>query len=388
MRNSSLRQFVLPVVFVALLGVSHLGIGVVPPEGPTAIALRIIAFIVLIWLVGRGADWVVDGAAGLARRLGISELVIGLSVVAFGTSAPEMAASVVAGLRGSGDITVANVIGSNTFNMYFILGAVALFTVGGVHIARPLVKRDGPVVLFGTALALVALGHLPGATKLPDGSTEPVLGTLLNMRLDFIEGLILLICLGAYIWLLYIARRDTGGEPATRQPSDGHWLNETAYLTLGLVVVVGGCQYLIGYAEQASQGLEGYGALWFAHYFNVPEYVVGATVVAAGTSAPELVVSMAAARQGSADMSVGNLLGSSVFNIFGVLGIAGVLLQPPIAASVIVGHQAALSMATMCLIMLIIIIFMYTGRRLSRLEGAILIMFGLGQWLLDILVRQ
>jgi cation:H+ antiporter len=388
MRNPWHRQFAVPAALGVLLAVVHAGIGTIETEGALAIVLRVASFAILIWLVSRGADWVVDGAAGLARRLGISELVIGLSVVAFGTSAPEMAASVVAGLRGSGDITVANVIGSNIFNMYFILGAVALFTAGGVHIARPLVKRDGPILLLGTVLALVALGHLPGATRLADGSTEPVLGTLLNMRLDFIEGLALLLGLAVYIWLLYIARRDTGGRPATQQPSDGHWIGEAVYLIVGLVMVVGGCQYLIGYAEPASRGLEGFGALWFAYYFSIPEYVIGITIVAAGTSAPELVVSLAAARHGSADMSVGNLLGSSVFNIFGVLGIAGVLLQPPIAASVIVSHQAALSMAVMCLILVVILIFMYTGRRLSRLEGGILVLFGLGQWLFDLLVRR
>ncbi|MBD3332044.1 hypothetical protein GF356_04280 [candidate division GN15 bacterium] len=382
------RQFRIPAIFGIALAAAHLAMGAVTPEGDAAIVLRVVSFIILIWLVGRGADWVVDGAAGLARRLGLSELVIGLSVVAIGTSAPEIAASIVAGLRGSGDITVANVVGSNIFNLYFILGSVALFTAGGVRIARPLVIRDGPVLIIGTILALAAVGHLPHAIKLADGTTPPLIGTLFNLRLDFWEGVVLLIGLGVYILLLYRGRKDTGGEPAQKRPDDVHVLVEIAYLVLGLTVVIGGCQMLIGYSEPTAQGIEGYGALWFAHYFNLPEYVIGVTIVAAGTSAPELVVSLAAARHGSADMSVGNLMGSSVFNVLGVLGVAGVFLQPPIASAVIVGYDAASSLAIMCPVLAVILFFMYSGRRLTRLEGAILILFGIGHWIFDLLVRR
>jgi len=364
----------------------------------------------IVYLVGVGAGWLVDSASRLARSLGISELVIGLTIVAFGTSAPEMAASLAAGFKGNGDITVANVIGSNIFNLCFILGGVALLVKGGLHTERALIIRDGPVLLGATLLLFLFVGASPFAGSAQDPGLGPSWLRLLNLKLELGEGVLLTAALAVYLVALYLVlRRDradarshagaglagvvvnhpagshgTGASSADRGRLVGHsrWI-DLGFFVVGLVLVVGGCHFLVGHAEEAGGVVQGFGALWFAKKWGIPDYVVGVTIVAAGTSVPEFVVSLVAALRGAFGISAGNLLGSDIFNVLGVVGLSGIVLQQPVAPPVMVSTLAVPSLMALSGLVLVTIFFMWTGSRVSRLEGLLLVLIGIGRWILD-----
>ena len=303
-------------------------------------------------LVGLGAHWVVESAARIAKRWGVSELVIGLTVVALGTSAPEFAVTLVAAFEGHGNISVGNVVGSNIFNLGFILGGCAL--VRAIPIDPTLLRRDG-TVLGGTTLLLLAL-----------------IGW--DLRLDRHDGVLLFILLGAYLWYLFRQRRagvDHGDEDerssATRResslPRDG------ALLLLGLLCIVGGSHFLVESATVIARG------------FGVSEWVIGVTIVAAGTSAPELATSLAGVLKGRYALSAGNVVGSDIFNLLGVLGLAGMLRPMEIDV------MARISLFALCGMVLLVLLFMRTGWRVSRLEGLALVAIAASRWGLDLSAR-
>lgn len=328
--------------------------------------------------IAHGADWLVDSACRLAQALGISHLVIGLTIVAFGTSAPEIAASLLAGFRGNGDIAVANVVGSNVFNICFILGGVALILPQGLEIQRPLVTRDAPMLLFGTVLLFVFVGGLSGTVQpeTPAGFAPE----LLNLRLEQGEGVILLVLLVSYLALLYFR----GGDGEADEEDFGKaGARDVPLFLLGLFCVVGGCHLLVGHAELLDGELRGFGALWFARLWNVPDHIVGITIIAAGTSAPELVVSLVAAMRGAFGLSAGNLIGSDIFNFYGVIGLSGVLLQEPAAPPVVLSPALVTGVIAPIVIVFVTIIVMRTGLRITRREGALLIVLGLARWATD-----
>ncbi len=340
-------------------------------------------------LIALGADWLVDAACRIAAGLGISRLVIGLTVVALGTSAPEIAASLVAGFQGHSEITIANVIGSNIFNTCFILGGVAMLLQKGLSVDRPLVTRDGGMLLVGTAALFLFVGALETKAA-PDGAG--FWPAVLNLRLERMEGLVLTGALVAYLYWLYHSR---GGdaealEAEKRQSieSFGHssW-RDGPLLLVGLAAVVGGCHVLVGQAHTVDGELHGHGALWFAALWELPEYIVGATIIAAGTSAPEFVVSLVAAARGAHGLSAGNIMGSNIFNTLGVVGIAGLLLQPPVAEPVRLSGAVVPSLAGFGLIALIALVMMWRGLRLTRVEGGLLVLLGVLRWVLDFVFR-
>ncbi len=360
--------------------------------------LQILLLAGVIVLIAAGADSLVNSATRLARRLGISYLVIGLTVVAFGTSAPEMAASLVAGLQGNGDISIANVIGSNIFNICMILGGVALLMRRGITINHQLIKRDGPLMIFATILVFAFVGSPPvfGATSSVAAPTGPL--GLLDRRLELHEGIILLAILIIYLFILYrtgkqrspktfAAATPIGSESPDNQPrleAMPAWLDALLFV-ISLGLVVGGSRVLVGIPGGGEGGAEGYGALWFASKLGMPDYIAGLTVVAAGTSAPEFVVSLAAAVKGRFDISAGNLLGSVIFNMLGVVGLVGIIVQPPLAHTVTVSADMSTSLAVLSIVLIIAVLFMWSKRRLSRLEGLILVLLGLVYWFFDIL---
>lgn len=296
----------------------------------------IIVTIAGLWL---GGSWIVEGAARVARRLGMSELVIGLTIVAIGTSAPEFAVTIVAALRGQADISVGNVVGSNIFNLGFILGGVAL--VAGLPTSRKLVFRDGGM-LIATTLLLLAF--------------------LWDLRLAVGEGVVLLVGLFLYVGYL-IYRRD--GDSAEDTP-DGEfsWL-DVPRLMVGIVVVVASGHFLV---ESASA---------LARHFGMSEWVIGVTIVAAGTSAPELATSLVGVLRGRHAISIGNLIGSDLFNLLGVLGLAAVL-QP-----MVVAQSAYGSLWLLAALVVTVIVMMRTGWRLSRWEGGLLVAVNLVRWIAD-----
>ena len=314
------------------------------------ILLIIVGFALLV----KGADWFVDGAAGIAKRCHISPLVIGLTVVAFGTSVPELAVSVTSAVRHSTDISIGNVVGSNITNILLILGLSAL--IHPLPVQSTSMKLDIPVLLLASAL-LVGLGVWGGA-------------------LQWWDGLILLVVFSGYMTLLFIqARREqkqlaARGEEAPPEEEDpprtklGQWFarmeQKLWFLILltvvGLGLVVGGGTLLVD------------GARYVAEYFGVSERIIGLTVVALGTSLPELVTSVVAAAKGETDIAVGNIIGSNIFNIFVVAGIASLFypLTFTIAGN-LVDALVALAAAVLLLVCALV-----GKRNLNRVAGALM----------------
>jgi cation:H+ antiporter len=306
-----------------------------------------------IVVIGVGAHWIVDSATRIARRLHISELVIGLTVVAAGTSAPEFAVTLVAAFRDRPDISVGNIVGSNIFNLGFILGGAALFRA--IPTNSTLLWRDGSVLAV-TALILVGMVGL-------------------DLRLDHHDGLILFVLLLAYLTYLFVQRKEIPrAERLARQPvveagDRLRPLRDGALLLFGLGIVVGGSHFLI---ESASA---------VARHFGVSEWVIGVTIVAAGTSVPEFATSIAGVLKGRYGLSAGNVIGSDIYNLLGVLGLAGILR--PLE----VDPMARISLMALFGMVLVVLVFMRSGWRLSRLEGLALLMIGLIMWGLNFGMR-
>lgn len=280
-----------------------------------------------------GAEFLVRGASSLARALGISPLVIGLTVVAFGTSAPEMAVSVSSALNGSADIALGNVVGSNIFNVLFILGLSALAAALTVH--RQLVRFDIPIMIFASLMVLV-MG--------------------LDLRISRLDGLLLFAGIVAYtVFLIMEARREgvamaSESEAVTPQPL---WKN-LGLISLGLVMLVMGSQWLVE------------GAVAIARYAGISELVIGLTIVAGGTSLPELATSVLASLRGQRDIAVGNILGSNIFNIGAVLGISSLIAPNGIAVA---PGALALDIPVMILVALVCLPVFLANFTISRKDG-------------------
>ncbi len=295
--------------------------------------LILIASIVALWF---GAVWVVEAAARIAGRLGISELVIGLTVVAFGTSAPEFAVTITAALKGQTSISVGNVVGSNIFNLGFILGGVALIKV--VTTSRRLVLRDGVLLLVSSVMLLIFL---------------------YDLHISRTEGVILFAMLIGYIVLLFV-KKETLEEKI--EIGEFRWF-EIPRLIIGLAAIVVGGHFLV---ESAST---------IARHFGVTEWVIGVTIVAAGTSAPEFATSLVAVVRGKHGISAGNLIGSNLFNLLGVLGLAAILHPMRI------DFGAYTDIILLTAVAAVAVIFMRTGWKITRLEASALILLNLTLWI-------
>ncbi|MBN2435118.1 MAG: calcium/sodium antiporter [Spirochaetes bacterium] len=294
--------------------------------------------IVLLWF---GANYLVDSAEKIANRFGVSQLVIGLTIVAFGTSAPEFAVTVNAALRGQASISVGNIVGSNIFNLGFILGLVALFHP--VAASRKLVYRDG---LFMTGSAVILLVFF-----LTGGFT-----------LSRIEGAALFILLLVYLAFLFIKKDPIDTDEISNEKAKWY---DFIIAPLSVAVIAIGGQLLVT------------SSVSIAKFFGISEWVIAITIVAGGTSAPELVTSLAAVLKGKHDISAGNLVGSNIFNILGVLGVAGMINPLTIDAS---SFESLILLVGMIVLS---ILFFRTGWKVSRKEGIILILCGLAMWAVD-----
>ncbi|MFW6321576.1 MAG: calcium/sodium antiporter [Halohasta sp.] len=293
----------------------------------------ILASVVALWY---GSRFLVDGAVQMARRFGLSELTIGLTIVAVGTSTPELVVTGDAALAGLGDIAVGNIVGSNIYNLAVVLGVVALFRQ--VPVDRAVVRRDGLVMLAATLVVSVLV---------------------LDLRLTRLDGGLLVAGLAGY--LLWLVRSGSTSTPAV-QPSASPVWRATAAIVGGLVLVIAGGHLLVVSASD------------IARLFGVPAWAIGATVVAAGTSTPELAVSLVALRQGRVGVSLGNVIGSNVFNLLGALGVAA-LLRPLTVAPVAVDETLWLLALTSGVLLLL-----WTGRTLSRPEGGLLVLSEAVRW--------
>lgn len=297
-----------------------------------------LAFIALaLLLLFLGAESLVRGSASLALRAGLSPLTVGLTIVAFGTSSPELFVSLKAALSQQGDISVGNAVGSNSFNLGLILGLAAL--VCPIPVAGRIIRIDAPIAL-GVALLL------------------PVL--LLDHTIGRVEGTLLFAGMVAYTSMnVVLARRQTNPRieagDAPVPAVSGHWGMDIAFIVGGLGVLVLGSRLLVDHAVA------------LARTFGVSEAVIGLTIVAAGTGMPELATSLIAAFRRQPDIAVGNVIGSNVFNILGILGVAAVV--SPLKAPGV----STFDLTTMIVLTVLLLPLLYTGRLLHRIEGAALL---------------
>lgn len=299
--------------------------------------LNIFILLLSIILLWKGADYLVDSASRIATRFGVSDLVVGLTIVAFGTSAPEFAVTINAALKNQSAISVGNIVGSNIFNTGFILGFVALFS--SIKASGKMIYRDGAFMLAISFLLLFFFR---------------------DYRLEMSEAIIFLILISLYLSFLFIKKEpleDVEHHEAARSA-------DFFILPVSIAVVIAAGHYLV---ESSS---------YIARIMGLSEWIIGVTIVAFGTSAPEMATSLAALLKGKHGMSAGNLIGSNIFNILGVLGVAGAL------SPLVVTPDAVISMGILCVMSFIMLVFLRTGMILSRLEGLILVLLSIAAYLI------
>lgn len=296
-----------------------------------------------IFLMSKSADYMIDAAVKIAKKFHVSELIIGLTIVSMGTSAPELVVSLIAAIKGSGDISLANIVGSNIFNLGVILGLVILLSPVVTHTSKTLIYRDGLLLILTTGLLNLFL---------------------LDNQLNRHDGIILLLL---FIGWLYLLSRDKHipEEEKIKQVEPARIKDFMIFLVALVSLVVCGDQ-MVKYA------------VLFARSVGMSEWAIGMTVVAIGTSAPEAITSIIAIRKKSFGVSIGNLIGSDIFNIVGILGISSFV--HPIVPTGNVTSSIFLLWATM----LLTVYFGRTGWKFTRLEGAILLTIALSRIVMDL----
>ena len=293
--------------------------------------IDIVIIVIGIFCVLKGADFLTEGAAALARRVNIPEIVIGLTIVAAGTSAPELFVSLVSALKGTPDLAVGNVVGSNTMNCMLIVGCAAM--VAPMTISRSTVKKDIPFAV-GASVLLMLLA--------------------LNNFLGRFDGILLLA--GFVSFMVYSLRqaKNGQGDATTEEKQQNPWLS-ALYIVLGLVGLVIGSNLFVDHASSLALAL------------GISEGVVGLTVVAGGTSLPELATSVVAARKGQSAIAIGNVIGSNVFNILLILGLTATISPLQIEGI------TTIDMAVMLISVTLVWLFSFTRYTVERWEGAALV---------------
>lgn len=297
-----------------------------------ALGLLVLGFVLLV----KGADWFVAGAADIARRLGIPQLIVGLTIVAMGTSMPEAAVSIAAALQGSADITVGNVLGSNIMNILIILGLTAVIT--RVEIQESTLRYEIPFMMVATVLLLV-LGYT-------------------GYSITFVEGVVLWALFLLFLGYLFRSAKSGKGEDEADAEEKSEAMSVARcllYMVVGGFLVVKGSDFAV------------MGASDIARFFGISERIIGLTIVALGTSLPELVTSVTAARRGDAGIAIGNIVGSNVFNILFVLGTTALIVDVPFAPAFMVDMGVAIASG----VILWAGAYMYRG--LNRTVGAVML---------------
>ena len=287
------------------------------------ILLLALGFVMLV----KGADWFVDGAAGIAAKFGIPQLVIGLTIVAMGTSAPEAAVSITAALKGNADITIGNIVGSNILNILIILGISACITT--LSVAKSTVKIEIPFMIAVTFL-LLGLGW--------------------NGSINFVEGIILWAVFIVYlIYLFFMAKNNP--EEVDEEDKSSSWWQLLLFTVVGLVLIVWGSDVTVDAATS------------IARIIGLSERFIGLTIVALGTSLPELFTSVMAARKGNADIAIGNIVGSNIFNILFVVGTSALVTTIHFAAGFRIDTLIAVAAAVLLLVCC------FRNQKLNRAAG-------------------
>jgi len=312
--------------------------------------IDILLIIVGMALLIKGGDMLVDGASSLARRLKISELAIGLTIVAFGTSAPELVVSLAASIGSQGishpEIALGNVIGSNNFNLFVILGITALITPLAVQ--RNTVRIEIPLSLF----AAILLFLLTNCNFLPNE----------KYMVTRVDGAILLVFFGLFLFYVYKSMKapEIGDDHASVKTLSA--LKSVLFIVLGLVFLVLGGRVVV------------YSAVKLARDLNISEKIIGLTIIAAGTSLPELVTSITAIVKKSDDIAIGNIIGSNVFNVFLILGTSA-LVKPMAYSPVFNMDIYFLIFGTL---LLLLAMFIGNKRKLDRWQGVIFLLLYAG----------
>lgn len=292
-----------------------------------ALILLIVGFVMLV----KGADWFVEGSSSIATRFGIPQLVIGLTIVAMGTSLPEAAVSITAALKGSADITIGNVVGSNILNIAIILGIASVIV--DIAVQKSTIQYEMPYMMLITILLMI-LG--------------------LDGKISRLDGVILWIAFLAYLYYILQMTKKQKEEESTETSS----LPKSIFKTLlGLAFIVLGSDFAVD------------GATSLARIFGMSERFIGLTIVALGTSLPELFTSVSAARKGNADIAIGNIVGSNIFNILFVVGTSALIIPVPYQSKFLIDGVVAF------LIGLILWLCVRKNKELQRKHGFILLLF-------------
>ena len=304
-----------------------------------SIVLNLLFLVIGMFLLIKGADWFVEGSSNVAKALKIPSLIIGLTLVSIGTSLPELSVSVNAALAGSADISYGNVIGSNIFNVFVVIGASALFTP--MIVAKDVKKYDIPILIG--IYALFALFSFV---------TTPLV-------LSRWESIILAVLFVAYIIFLVLRTKKSNNVEEEKEEAPAKprkmWVN-IILIIVGIAAIVGGGEFVVTTASN------------LAVMAGMSELLVGLTIVAVGTSLPELVTSMVAAKKGENDIAVGNAIGSSIFNILLILGVASTIAPIGFEFNTIVDA------AMMMLSVVLVFIFAVKSNKINKVQGATLVL--------------
>ena len=290
--------------------------------------INIVLLVMGLVVVLKGADWLTDGAVNIASRFGVSQMVIGLTIVAMGTSMPELCVSMVSALKGTPDLAVGNVVGSNTLNTLLIVGCSAL--VAPIMVKRSSVRRDIPFAVLASLLMLIFC---------------------LDGGIDRLDAALLFILFAVFMFVTVKYSKNEGTEAKTTAAPLG---KAALLLVVGLVCLILGSNLFVDNAS------------FIASTLGVSDAVIGLTIVAGGTSLPELATSMVSAKKGNSDITIGNVIGSNVFNILMIIGVTG-LVKPMHIKGI-----TSLDLIVMLASMLLLWFFCRTTYKVKRWEGAVL----------------
>ncbi|MBR0146997.1 MAG: calcium/sodium antiporter [Eubacterium sp.] len=321
------------------------------------ILILLAGFVALI----KGADWFVDGSAAVAKRFHVPGVIIGLTIVAMGTSAPELAVSTSAAIQGSNEIAISNVVGSNLFNLLMVLGICSI--IRSVPVDKVILKRDYPVNL-GITIMLFLFAGLPAVLS------GDLFGHAMTEDVDKVSricGILCLVIFAGYIFfLIRDAKKNKIEEEETDEEPMAPW-KCVLLILIGIGLIVGGGEAVV------------YGAKEIALAAGMSETLVGLTIVAMGTSLPELVTSIVAAHKGQVDMAVGNCIGSNIFNILLILGVSTTI--HPIGVKVANIWDLIILIA----VSVVTLLFCINKKRINRGEGIIMVIMYLGSMVFAIL---
>lgn len=295
--------------------------------------LNYVFLVVGFALLIKGADFFVDGSASVAKKLRVPTMIIGLTIVAMGTSAPECAVSIAASLKGSNTMAISNVVGSNIFNLMVVCGACAVFAP--LAVKENTMKKEFPLSILA-AIMLWVMGNQ-------------------SMSIGRADGLILLLVFAAFlVWMVLEAKKARGNAQEEELVPLKGW-QCVVYIAVGIGAIVAGGEFVVDSATAIAQD------------FGLSPTFIGLTIVAFGTSLPELVTSLVAARKGETDMALGNVIGSNIFNILLVLGIAGAVSPMEVLMENLIDDIILIGMSG------VVWVFAWRRKQISRIHGALML---------------